>query len=226
MTNRFSRTELLVGKEALKKLKHANVAIFGIGGVGGYVAESLARSGVGHFFLVDSDRVDVTNINRQIIALESTVGQYKIEAMKARILDINPQAKVTTQCSFFLPENSNVYDFTKFDYIIDAVDTVTAKLEIIRKAYEDNVPVISCMGAGNKLSPTGFTVTDIENTSVCPLAKVMRKELKTMGIEHVKVVYSKEKPIKTESDFPGSNSFVPAVAGLVMASYVATDLTK
>ncbi len=249
MLNRFSRTELLLGRNNMEKLSDAKVAIFGIGGVGGYVAEALARSGVGSFLLVDDDKVCLTNINRQIIAAKSTVGQYKVDVMKARILDINPDAQVEARKCFYLPENSGEFDFNGYSYVVDAVDTVTAKLEIIMRAKECGVPVISCMGAGNKLDPTKFQVGDIYKTSVCPLAKVMRHELKKRGVKKLKVVFSTEQPVKPIDNadggritdcmcppgeehkcakrraVPGSVAFVPSVAGLILAGEVVRDLT-
>ena len=232
---RFKRTEALIGSDAVEKLHDSRVAIFGIGGVGGYVTEALARSGVGHFLLVDSDNVDITNINRQIIALSSTVGKSKVSVMKDRIMDINNDAEVEVRECFYLPENADEFDFSKYDYIVDAVDTVTAKINIITKAKECNVDVISAMGAGNKLDPTAFKVADISKTKVCPLAKVMRYELKKRGIKDVKVVYSEEEPITSgiEADgeskrrsTPASIAFTPSVMGLIMASEVIKDLIK
>ncbi len=229
----FSRTERLIGKTALEKLKTARVAVFGLGGVGSYVVEALARSGVGHLDLVDKDKVDITNINRQIIALHSTVGKYKTTVMKERIADINPNAVVTEYKLFFLPETANEIDFSQFDYVVDAIDTVSGKLALIEKAVAAGVPIISSMGTGNKLNPTAFEVADISKTSVCPLARVMRRELKKRGIEHLKVVYSKEEPIESgvideESGkpLPSSIAFVPSVAGLIIASEVIKDLIK
>ena len=231
MQETHSRTEALIGKVALEKLKKTHVIVFGVGGVGGYAVEALARSGVGEFDLVDADKVSLSNINRQIIALHSTVGKYKTEVMKERILDINPTAKVNAFNLFYLPETENEFDFSKYDYVIDAVDTVAAKLSIIEKAKKAGVPVISAMGAGNKLDPTAFEVTDIYKTSVCPLAKVMRRELKKRGIEKLKVVYSKEERkcfgvTDNESGklSPASISFVPSVAGLIISSEVIKDL--
>ncbi len=238
MLNRFSRTELLIGKEGVEALSKAKAAVFGVGGVGGYAVEAMARSGVGHFLLVDNDMVALSNINRQIIATEKTVGKYKVDVMKERIEDINPEAEVKVRRCFFLPENSAEFDFSSFSYVIDAVDTVTAKIEIIMKAKEAGTPVISSMGAGNKLDPTAFIVDDIYKTSVCPLAKVMRRELKKRGIDSLKVVYSKEpplKPLETESpetedspnrkrQTPGSIAFVPSVAGLILGGEVVKDL--
>lgn len=226
MENRFDRTEMLIGKENLSSLSKAKVLIFGIGGVGGYVTEALARSGVGSMVLVDNDTVSVTNINRQIIATDSTVGMYKTEVMKTRILDINPEAQVEVRNCFYLPENAEEFDFSRYDYIVDAIDTVTAKLDIIERAGKASVPVISCMGTGNKLDPTKLVVTDIYKTSVCPLAKVMRRELRKRGITGLKVVYSTEEPIKNEEigRVPGSVAWVPPVAGLIAASEVVKDL--
>lgn len=238
---RFSRTELLLGSEKMHRLYNSNVIIFGVGGVGGYVTEALARSGVGSFTLVDKDTVSVSNINRQIIATESTVGRDKVDVMKERILDINPQAKVEIRKCFYLPENADEFDLSGYDYVVDAVDTVTAKLEIIVRATEAGVPVISSMGAGNKLDPTGFMVADIYDTSVCPLAKVMRRELKKRGIKKLKVVYSKEEPIKLlQKDLsengenetagvkpvPGSVAFVPSVVGLILAGEIIKDIIR
>ena len=229
--NWCSRTEALLGMEGVKRLENSTVAVFGIGGVGGYVAEALARSGVGHLELIDHDTVSVSNINRQIVALRSTVGKYKVDVMKERVLDINPEAEVVAHKCFYLPETANQFDFTKYDYIIDAVDTVTAKIEIIVNAKKVGTPVISCMGTGNKLNPTLFEVSDIYKTSVCPLARVMRRELKQRGIKSLKVVYSKEEPIKSEiadsetgKTVPASISFVPSVAGLIIAGEVIKDL--
>ena len=248
MLNQFSRTELLLGKDAMERLTNAKVAVFGIGGVGGYVCEALVRSGVGSFDLIDEDKVCLTNLNRQIIATRKTVGQYKVDVMKQRMLDINPEVQVETHKCFFLPENAEEFPFQEYDYVIDAVDTVTAKLEIILQAKKYNVPVISCMGAGNKLDASQFRVADIYKTKMCPLAKVMRRELKKRGVRKLKVVYSEEKPIRpledmsiscrnhcicppgaahkcTERrDIPGSVAFVPAVAGLVLAGEVVKDL--
>lgn len=248
MLDQFSRSRLLLGESGMKKLSQARVAIFGIGGVGGYTAEALARTGIGAFVLVDDDKVCLTNINRQIIATKKTVGQYKVEVMRQRILDINPDARVETRKCFYLPENSNEFDFGGYSYVVDAVDTVTAKLEIIVQAKKCNVPVISCMGAGNKLDPTKFQVKDIYETAMCPLAKVMRHECRKRGILDLKVVYSEEKPIRPSEDMessaltdractpgtvhayakrrsiPGSVAFVPSVAGLIAAGEVVKDL--
>lgn len=234
MKEQFARTQIIYGKEAMEKLYNAKVAVFGIGGVGGYVAEALARSGIGKLMLVDKDVVSVTNINRQIIALNSTVGKPKVHVMKARCLDINPDMIIEDKECFFLPENSDSFDFTGYSYIVDAVDTVSAKIEIIRKAKEARVPVISCMGAGNKTDPSKFMVTDISKTSVCPLARVMRRELRARGIKDVKVVYSTEEPVIREQGTekkggymaPGSTAFCPSVAGLLMAVAVVNDLVN
>lgn len=195
MKEQFIRTAMLLGEDAVERLNHCRVAVFGVGGVGGYVCEALARSGVGKLDLIDMDRVNLSNINRQIIALTSTVGRYKTEVMKERILDINPEAEVAVHNCFYLPETKQEFDFSEYDYVVDAVDTVTAKLSLVMECKEHNVPVISSMGAGNKLEPTGFMVADIYDTSVCPLAKVMRKELKARGVKSLKVVYSKEKAL-------------------------------
>ena len=248
MLNQFSRTQLLLGAENMDRLAKAKVAIFGIGGVGGYVAEALARSGVGSFVLVDDDKVCLTNINRQIIATRKTIGQYKAEVMRDRILEINPDAQVEVRKCFYLPENADEFDFTEYSYVVDAVDTVTAKLEIIMRAISCEIPVISSMGAGNKLDPTQFHVADIYKTSMCPLAKVMRRELKKRGVKKLKVVYSTEPPVEQQEDIsiscrkncicppgakhkcterraiPGSIAFVPSVAGLILAGEVVKDL--
>ncbi len=235
----FVRTEMLLGAETMEKLQNAYVAVFGVGGVGGYVAEALARSGVGKFDLIDNDTVALSNINRQIIATHSSVGKYKVDVMKERILDINPNAEVTVHKCFFLPENSVEFDFSKYTYIVDAIDTVTAKIELIVRADEVGVPIISSMGTGNKLDPTRLEVSDIYKTEVCPLARVMRTELKKRGIKKLKVVYSKEQPIKRAKkdkeqitsentgrikDVPGSVAFVPSVAGLIIAGQVIKDI--
>lgn len=248
MLTQFSRTELLLGKEAMDKLKNSRVAVFGIGGVGGYVCEALVRSGVGAFDLIDDDKVCLTNLNRQIIATRKTVGKYKTDVMKERMLEINPDVDVRIHKCFFLPENADEFPFDEYDYVVDAVDTVTAKIELVMKSQAMNVPIISSMGAGNKLDPTAFQVADIYKTSVCPLAKVMRRELKKRGIKKLKVVYSQEKPIRpiedmsiscrthcicppgaahkcTERrDIPGSTAFVPSVVGLIIAGEVIKDL--
>lgn len=220
----LSRTEALIGSRALAILQESTVAVFGLGGVGGHAAEALARSGVGHFVLVDSDRVAMSNLNRQTAALLSTVGQYKTEVMRRRILEVNPLARVEERRCFFLPETAAEFDFSGYSYVVDAVDTVTAKLELVLKAREAGVPMISCMGAGNKLDPTLFRVADIYDTKVCPLAKVMRKELKARGVERLKVVYSEELPVLRRR-VPASIAFVPSVAGLIMAGEVIKDLT-
>lgn len=229
----FSRTALLIGEEGLKKLKNARVAVFGIGGVGGYVVEALARSGVGALELVDKDVVSLSNINRQIIALHSTVGRYKTEVAAERAKDINPDISVTVRNTFYLPESAGEFNFASYDYVIDAIDTVSGKIALIERAKQANVPVISCMGAGNKLDATAFEVADISKTSVCPLARVMRRELKKRGIEHVKVVYSKEEPKTSQAKdedtgkpIPASIAFVPSVAGLILAGEVIKDLVK
>ena len=224
MNERFIRTELLLGKEKLDILKNRHVAIFGVGGVGGYVCEALVRSGIGRFTIVDRDTVNESNINRQIIALSSTVGRAKVDVMKERMQDINPEVIVDAHEVFFLPENSGEFDFDAYDYVVDAVDTVTAKIQIITAAKEAGVPVISSMGAGNKLDPTKFRISDIAKTSVCPLAKVMRRELKNRGITDVKCVYSVEEAIKHEGTDIGSVAFVPSVAGLMIAAEVVSDL--
>ena len=250
MLTQFSRTELLLGKEAMDKLKNSRVAVFGIGGVGGYVCEALVRSGVGAFDLIDDDKVCLTNLNRQIIATRKTVGKYKVDVMKERMLEINPDVNVRIHKCFFLPENADEFPFEDYDYIVDAVDTVTAKLELVMKAKEKGVPIISSMGAGNKVDPTAFRVADIFETSVCPLARVMRQLCRKKGVSHLKVVYSQEKPIRpvedaaiscrnhcicppgakhkcTERrDIPGSTAFVPSVAGLIIAGEVVKDLSR
>lgn len=236
MLNEFSRTRLMLGDAAMERLRGARVAVFGVGGVGGHVVEALARSGVGTIDLIDDDRVSLTNINRQIIALHSTVGQYKVDVARARILDIHPGAVVHTHRMFFTPETADQLDFSAFSYVVDAIDTVSGKLELAVRATRAGVPIISCMGAGNKLDPTAFEVTDISKTSVCPLARVMRRELKKRSIEHLTVVYSRE-PARTplpdpdieaekgqRRSVPASNAFVPAVAGLIAASKVIRDI--
>lgn len=225
MKEQFSRTAQLLGNENVEKLFDKHVIVFGVGGVGGYVVEALARSGVGKISIVDNDVVNESNINRQIIALHSTVGMQKVEVLKNRILDINPECQVFVHNQFFLPENSNDFDFSIYDYVVDAVDTVTAKLEIIKKSKESKVPVISSMGTGNKLNPMGFKVSDISKTKVCPLARVMRNELKKRGISKVKCVYSEENPV-IQTQTPASVAFVPSVAGLLIASEVIKDLVK
>ena len=228
MKPQFERTSNLIGPTAVERLNHAKVLVFGLGGVGGHICEALVRSGVGHIGIVDKDCVDITNINRQIIATHDTVGQLKTKVMSQRLKSINPDITVDEYAIFFLPENKNDIDFTKYDYIVDAVDTVTAKLCIIECAKAANRPVISSMGTGNKLDPTRFEITDISKTSVCPLAKVMRKELKVRGISGVKVLYSKEEPIvnafSDDPRTPASIAFVPSVAGLVIAGEVVKDL--
>ena len=225
MKEQFSRTAQLLGNENVENLFDKHVIVFGVGGVGGYVVEALARSGVGKISIVDNDVVNESNINRQIIALHSTIGKQKVEVLKNRILDINPECQVFVYNQFFLPENSNDFDFSIYDYVVDAVDTVTAKIEIIKKSKESNVPVISSMGTGNKLNPMGFKVSDISKTKVCPLARVMRNELKKRGISKVKCVYSEENPV-IQTQTPASVAFVPSVAGLLIASEVIKDLVK
>ncbi|WP_294824332.1 tRNA threonylcarbamoyladenosine dehydratase [uncultured Eubacterium sp.] len=250
MLNQFSRTELLFGKEAMDKLQNSRVAVFGIGGVGGYVCEALVRSGVYHFDLIDDDQVCLTNLNRQIIATRKTIGQYKVDVMRERILEINPDADVSVHKCFFLPENADEFPFEEYDYVVDAVDTVTAKIELVMKAQEKGVPIISSMGAGKKLDPSAFKVADIYKTRVDPLARVMRREMKKRGVKKLKVVYSEEDPKRpiedmavscrnncicppgaqhkcTERrDIPGSTAFVPSVAGLIIAGEVIKDLIK
>ncbi len=228
---RWIRTESLIGENAVEKLKDARVAVFGLGGVGGYVVEALARSGVGALDLIDNDCVNESNINRQIFALSSTVGKRKTEVAAARVKDINPEIRVCTHNLFFLPETADKIDFSAFDYVVDAIDTVSGKIAIIEKANAACVPVLSCMGTGNKLDGTKFEIADISKTSVCPLARVMRRELKKRGVEHVKVVYSKEEPYKAQATeggkpVPASIAFVPSVAGLLLAGEVIKDLIK
>ncbi len=229
----FSRTALLIGDESVEKLKRARVAVFGIGGVGGYAVEALARAGVGTLDLIDKDTVSVSNLNRQILALHSTVGRWKTEVAAERIKDINPACNVHTHNVFYLPETASKFDFSAYDYVIDAIDTVSGKLALIQQAKQTNTPVISSMGTGNKLDPTAFEVADISQTRICPLARVMRKELKKRGIEHLKVVYSREEPKESKlfdeesgKPIPGSVSFVPSVAGLLLAGEVIKDLIK
>ncbi len=231
----FRRTEMLFGKEAMEKLKNSHVAVFGVGGVGGHAVEALVRSGVGKIDIIDNDTVSVTNLNRQIFALWSTVGKSKVDAAKSRLMDINPNLEINTHNMFFLPENADSFDFSKYDYIIDAIDTVTAKIELIKRAKEANTPIISSMGTGNKLDPVKLCIADISKTSVCPLARVMRYELKKRNICKVKVLYSTEQPIRPiipyEGDAsdvrtPASTSFVPSVGGLIIASEVIKDLLK
>lgn len=233
MNEQFSRTELLLGSTALERLKSSRVAVFGVGGVGGYVTEALARSGVGALDLIDNDVVAPSNINRQIIALHSTVGQYKTDVARARVLDINPECKVRVYRTFYLPETAHEFDFSLYDYVVDAIDTVSGKLALVQQAQESGTPVISSMGAGNKLDPTAFEVADIYKTSVCPLARVMRAECRKRGIKKLKTVYSKEPPVSfsaaPEKDsrrrsVPGSVAFVPSVAGLIIAGEVVKDL--
>ena len=249
MLNQFSRTELLLGKDNMEHLANARVAVFGIGGVGGYTVEALARSGVGTLDLIDDDKVCLTNINRQIIATRSTVGKYKVDVAKDRILDINPHAVVNTYKTFYMPNTADQFDFSQYDYVVDAIDTVTGKIQLVEQANACGVPIISSMGAGNKLDPSAFEVADIYKTSVCPLAKVMRRELKKRRIRHLKVVYSKEQPLEPIDDMaiscrehcicppgavrkcterraiPGSTAFVPSVVGLIIAGEVVKDLT-
>ena len=225
MNEQFSRTAQLIGEENVKNLFFKHVIVFGCGGVGGFVVEALARSGIGKISLVDNDSVNISNINRQIIALHSTVGKQKVDVLKNRILDINPNCQVFTFNTFFLPENSHLFDFSQYDYVVDAVDTVTAKIEIIKKSKDANVPIISSMGTGNKLNPLAFKVADISKTNVCPLARVMRNELKKRGISKVKCVYSEELPV-IQTQTPASIAFVPSVAGLLIASEVIKDLMK
>lgn len=244
MSDQFSRTELLLGKTAMEKLKNSRVAVFGVGGVGGYVCEALVRSGVGHFDLIDNDQVSLTNLNRQIIATHKTIGRDKVEVMKERILEINPDVDVRIHKSFFLPKNADDFPFEEYDYIVDAVDTVTAKIGLVIKAEEKNIPIISSMGAGNKLDASRFRVADIYQTKVCPLAKVMRRELKKRNIKKLKVVYSEEIPAPLFTDrevsgelsmgeqpvgkraIPGSVAFVPSVAGLIIAGKVVKDIVN
>lgn len=250
MLNQFSRTQLLIGQDGMEKLANARVAIFGIGGVGGYVCEALVRSGVGKFDLIDDDRVCLTNLNRQIHATHRTVGQYKTDVMKARMLDINPHAEINVHKCFYLSENADQFPFDQYDYIVDAVDTVTAKIEIIMRAQRDNVPIISAMGAGNKMDASRFQIADIYDTKVCPLARVMRRELKKRNVKKLKVVYSDEQPVRPledmsiscrahcicpsdpehkctdRRDIPGSTAFVPAVAGLLIAGEIVKDLSE
>lgn len=225
MNEQFSRTAQLIGEENVKNLFSKHIIVFGCGGVGGFVVEALARSGIGKISLVDNDSVNISNINRQIIALHSTVGKQKVDVLKNRILDINPNCQVFTFNTFFLPENSHSFDFSQYDYVVDAVDTVTAKIEIIKKSKDANVPIISSMGTGNKLNPLAFKVADISKTNVCPLARVMRNELKKRGISKVKCIYSEELPV-IQTQTPASIAFVPSVAGLLIASEVIKDLMK
>lgn len=250
MLNQFSRTQLLLGAEAMEKLKGARVAVFGIGGVGGYVCEGLVRSGVGAFDLVDDDKVCLTNLNRQIIATRKTVGKYKVDVMRERMLEINPDCDVRVHKCFYLPETAAEFNFSDYDYVVDAVDTVTAKVTLVLEAQKAGVPIISCMGAGNKLDASALEVADIYDTSVCPLARVMRAELRKRGVKHLKVVYSKEPALTPIDDMtiscrthcicppdtarkctqrrqvPGSNAFVPAAAGLIIAGEVVRDIAN
>ena len=250
MLNQFSRTQLLFGEDGMERLYHARVAVFGIGGVGGYTVEALARSGIGTLDLIDDDRVCLTNLNRQILATRKTVGQYKVDVAEQRIREINPNAVVHTYKTFYAPQTAEQFDFSQFDYVVDAIDTVTAKLKLVEQAQKAGVPIISCMGAGNKVDPTAFEVADIYKTSVCPLARIMRRELRKRGIQKLKVVYSKEKPLTPISDtenncknncvcppgtarkctvrrqIPGSMAFVPSVVGLIIAGEITKDLTE
>jgi tRNA A37 threonylcarbamoyladenosine dehydratase len=236
MTTQFSRTELLIGNKGIERLTKAHVAIFGIGGVGGYTLEALVRSGIGNIDIIDNDKVCLTNLNRQIIATRKTLGKYKVDVAKERILDINPDIKVNTYKTFYTPETADNFDFSQYDYIVDAIDTVVGKISLIEKAKEYNVPIICAMGAGNKMDATKLEVSDISKTSVCPLARVIRTELKKRKITKVKVVYSKEPPIKPKEQYsekdckkrqiPGSNSFVPSAAGLIIAGEVIKDLIE
>lgn len=249
MLTQFSRTQLLLGEEAMDRLKNTRIAVFGVGGVGGFVCEALVRSGVGAFDLIDNDKVCLTNLNRQIIATRKTVGKYKAEVMRDRMIEINPDVDVRIHKRFFLPENADEFPFSEYDYVVDAVDTVTAKIELVMKCQKEGIPIISSMGAGNKLEASAFKVADIYKTKMCPLAKVMRRELKKRGVKKLKVVYSEEKPTRpiedmsiscrtncicppgaehkcTERrDIPGSVAFVPSVAGLIIAGEVVKDLT-
>jgi len=225
MSERFIRIEKLLGKSALSKLKNSRVAVFGAGGVGGYAIEALIRSGLGAIDIIDKDVIEESNINRQIIATNKTIGMDKVDVMRDRILSINPECKVAVHKVFFLPETSNIFDFKNYDYVIDAIDTVKGKVELIKKANDESVKIISSMGAGNKLNPMKFEVTDIYKTSVCPLARIMRAELKKIGIKKLRVVYSKETPIKTQ-DFVGSSAFCAPAMGLIIAHEVVMDLIK
>ncbi len=224
MDERFSRSSRILGKEKMEKLNNSSVIIFGIGGVGGAVLEAIVRGGVGTVAVVDKDVIDITNINRQIIATNDNIGEKKVDAAEKRALSVNPNINLEKYDLFYLPESSNEIDLSKYDFIVDAIDNVTAKLELIKNANELNIPIISSMGTGNKLHPELFEITDINKTSVCPLARVMRRELKNRGIKKLTVVYSKEEPIKTENSVPGSTSFTPPVAGYLMASYVINKL--
>lgn len=233
MLNQFSRTELLIGQDGINKLSNSRVAVFGIGGVGGYVVEALVRSGVGSLDLIDNDKVALTNLNRQIIATHSTMGMYKVDAAEQRAKDINPDVKIRTFKTFYTPETAKEFDFSEYDYVVDAIDTVIGKLELIEQAKKAEVPIICSMGAGNKMHPELFEIADISKTSVCPLAKVIRQELKKRRIKNVKVVYSKEIPVKPlqsgekiegKKQIPGSNAFVPSAAGLIIAGEVVRYL--
>ena len=237
MNEQFSRTAIPLGEEAVSKLRKARVAVFGVGGVGGYTVEALARCGVGHLDLIDSDTVSISNINRQILATHSTVGMLKVEAAKNRILDINPECTVRTYPIFYLPETAEQFDFTQYDYIVDCIDTVTGKLQLVERAVAVGTPIICSMGTGNKLDASAFQVADISKTSMCPLARIMRKELKKRGINHLKVVYSQEEALTPDVDpeelartgkrqIPGSVAFVPGAAGLILAGEVVKDLIK
>lgn len=237
MDPQFSRTQILLGDAAMEKLQNARVAVFGVGGVGGYTAEALARSGVGALDLIDPDTVSVTNINRQLFATHSTVGQYKVDVAANRLLDISPSLHVTTHKVFYTPETADTFDFSQYDYIVDAIDTVTGKLCLAERAFAVGTPIISCMGAGNKLNGTAFQVADISKTTICPLARVMRKELKKRGIHHMKVVFTTEealKPVGIEEEaaaigkrqIPGSTSYIPGIAGLLLAGEVIQDLIR
>lgn len=240
MNERFSRTELLIGTDSMKRLQQSRVAVFGVGGVGGYVVEALARSGVGMLDLIDNDTVSVSNINRQIIATEKTIGRSKVDVIKERVMDINPDIIVRTFGTFYMPDTAQQFDFTQYDYVVDAIDTVTGKIALVMQAEKAGTPIISSMGAGNKLDPAAFQVSDIYKTSVCPLAKVMRRELKKRGVKKLKVVYSQEKPLTPiapdeknaeepapgRRQVPGSIAFVPSVAGLIIAGEVVKDLIK
>lgn len=228
--SRFMRSGMLLGAQGLEKLKNSNVILFGLGGVGSYTAEALARAGIGKITLVDSDKVSVSNINRQLCALDSTVDKYKTEVVAARIYDINPDCSVKIITDFYLPENSEKFNLTDYDYIADAIDTVSAKIDLAVKAQEYGIPIISCMGTGNKLDPSAFRISDIYKTSVCPLCRVLRYELKKRGVKKLNVVWSDEIPIKSESEensrVPGSVSFVPGAAGLIMAGKIINDICK
>ena len=224
MEKQFERTAMLIGEEGTEVLKNTSVIVFGIGGVGSYVAEGLARAGIGSLTIVDKDKIDITNINRQLPALHSTIGKSKTAVMAERIRDINPGCEIVTRECFFLPETADSFDFTEYDYVVDAIDTVAGKIAIIEKAYREGTPVISSMGTGNKLNPSAFKIADIEKTKICPLAKVMRREMKRRDIKGVKVLYSEEEPVKTGVRTPGSISFVPSVAGLIIAGEVVKSV--